>query len=118
MEEGPFSAEGFERGVASGLERGSDLLHSIFSVRTLPLFDRLPGTMVADYLSGLLIGSEIAAGRRDLAGETSVTIVGRGDLSERYSRAIEKAGLTCRQAPEHVAARGQFEIAVSAGLLQ
>ena len=49
----------FERGLAYARAGGGGLLRRLFSARTLGLFDLLPESGVASYLSGLLIGSEI-----------------------------------------------------------
>ena len=56
------SATGFERGLAAAAKaKGGPgaLLRHIFSARTLGLFDELAPDEIGDYLSGLLIGSEI-----------------------------------------------------------
>lgn len=117
MEDGPFDAEGFELGVNAGLENGSSLLHDLFHVRTLPLMGHIKGTQVADYMSGILIGAEIKAARdRDDAADL-VTIVGRNDLTDRYTVALDLAGIESQGAPDDVVAMGHFLIAQSAGLL-
>lgn len=46
MTDGPFHAEGFKRGVRDGLATGADLLHALFRVRTLPLFDKISNDTV------------------------------------------------------------------------
>ncbi|MBM3594201.1 MAG: 2-dehydro-3-deoxygalactonokinase, partial [Alphaproteobacteria bacterium] len=49
---------------ARGLDRarqGGGLLHQLFSLRSLSLFDAMPQMEAASYLSGLLIGHEVAA---------------------------------------------------------
>jgi len=125
IEPGPFDADGFARGVDAGLAQRSSLLHDLFHVRTLPLLGRLGGTAVADYLSGLLIGTEIAAGaaRDPRADDTNgghprpVTLVGRSDLADRYEIAFGRAGLPTRRAPEDIVATGHFTIARAAGLV-
>jgi len=125
IEDGPFRADGFARGVDAGLAERSGLLHDLFHVRTLPLLDRLEGTGVADYLSGLLIGTEIAAGiargaHGDGAGHDRsrpITLVGRTDLADRYEIALGKAGITAGRAPEDIVASGHFTIARAAGLM-
>ncbi|WP_282159345.1 2-dehydro-3-deoxygalactonokinase [Shimia thalassica] len=116
MEEGPFNKEGFVIGVNAGLSAGADLLHTLFHVRTMPLFDKITPEMTADYLSGMLIGAEIASGTAG-GGDQPVTLVGRGDLTDRYEIALSIAGRESRRAPENICARGHFEIAKSAGLL-
>jgi 2-dehydro-3-deoxygalactonokinase len=60
MEGDGVSDEAFHKGVLRTREPDAgNLLHSLFSVRTLGLFDRLPRTDLPSYLSGLLIGAEI-----------------------------------------------------------
>ncbi len=64
MAEGDASVRGFASGVEHARENtgpAGSLLHSLFSVRTLGLFEMLSGQELSDYLSGLLIGSEIRA---------------------------------------------------------
>src|SRR5262249_46226686 len=58
-------AAAFRRGVErAGTADAASLLHALFGVRTLGLLGRLPPTGLASYLSGLLIGGELADGRR------------------------------------------------------
>ncbi|WP_164659561.1 2-dehydro-3-deoxygalactonokinase [Tropicibacter sp. Alg240-R139] len=116
MKDGEFSEEGFRIGVNEGLSAAGDLLNTLFHVRTMPLFEKISAEMAADYLSGMLIGAEISSGSSDIeAGQ--VTIVGRGDLADRYEIALSVAGHSSRRAPSNICARGHFEIAKSAGLL-
>ncbi len=117
MEDGPFDAQGFEFGVKSGLENGSSLLHDLFHVRTLPLMGRIKENQVADYLSGILIGTEIKAAKDRGDATDRVTIVGRNDLTDRYATALTLAGIKSQGAPDDVVAMGHFLIAQSAGLL-
>ncbi|MFY0681677.1 MAG: 2-dehydro-3-deoxygalactonokinase [Thalassovita sp.] len=107
---------GFRIGVKEGFSAGPDLLHNLFHVRTMPLFGKISEERTADYLSGMLIGAEIASGVREFEGDL-VTIVARGDLADRYEVALEIAGMKSRRAPENIVARGHFEIAKSAGML-
>ena len=57
----------FDRGVARAAEAGG-LLHHLFSARTAGLFDRIAEPRLASYLSGLLIGDEIASALGHRAG--------------------------------------------------
>ncbi|RVU38227.1 2-dehydro-3-deoxygalactonokinase [Hwanghaeella grinnelliae] len=117
---GPMTG-GFERGVSARLDSEASLLRHIFSSRTLALFDRLEPGEIADYLSGLLIGEEVRSAMRDFDGkddgDSSVTIVGSGALTDRYRVALALAGITAAPAPEDAAARGHFSIARQAGLI-
>ena len=62
MQEGGEAAAAFARGVKDGSRAGSPgaLLNRLFGVRTAGLFGETSGGELADYLSGLLIGAEIA----------------------------------------------------------
>jgi len=116
MEDGPFHEEGFRMGVQAGLSKGSSLLHELFNVRTLPLFQKISMDMAQDYLSGMLIGAEISGADAEAA-RGPVTIVGRNELLERYEIALNIAGFETRRAPDDIVARGHFLIAKAAGLL-
>lgn len=116
VEEGPFQEKAFRMGCAVGLAEGSELLHDLFGVRTLPLFEKIGGEMVEDYLSGLLIGAEVkGADVANISGP--ITIVGRDDLADRYEIALNVAGVESKRAPDDIVARGHFLIAKAAGLL-
>ncbi len=117
MGTGPFHEEGFRRGVASGQSPDRALLHRLFHVRSMPLFDRIPAEAVADFLSGMLIGAEIAGGSGGLVRGGDVTIIGRDDLADRYEIALKIAGLVPRRAEADIVARGHFTIAKAAGLI-
>lgn len=109
----PGSHDAFRQGVQAG-QRDGALLGRIFSARTLALLDRLAPDRIADYLSGLLIGDEVAHGARDAAGP--VTIIGRGDLAARYHMAFAVLGIAADIAPPGMAQRGLWDIARLRGL--
>lgn len=117
IEDGPFHAEGFAQGVSAGLDDGSNLLHDLFHVRTLPLMGRMERSAVADFLSGLLIGAEIKAARSRGDTASHVTIIGRNDLANRYEAALSGAGIVSCRAPDDIVATGHFLIAQAAGLI-
>jgi 2-dehydro-3-deoxygalactonokinase len=110
----------FEAGLARA-RRGGPLLHDLFSVRTLGLFDLLPKAGLHSYLSGLLIGSELAGLAGLAAGElerpvTRATIIAGAALAERYAAALAFCGIAADRAPDDVAARGLARIAAAAGI--
>lgn len=113
IQPGPGDEDAFRRGVEAGWQDGA-LLGRIFSARTLALLDRLAPQDIADYLSGLLIGDEVAQGARDAGGP--VTIIGRGDLAARYRIALDMMGIAAVIAPPGMARRGLWEIARIKGL--
>jgi 2-dehydro-3-deoxygalactonokinase len=113
-------AQAFRRGVAYARSSGGGLLKRLFSARTLGLFGELPESGTASYLSGLLIGSEIAEALDCLeqAPGAEITVIGSSDLPERYLLAIAEAGLAARQAADDAGARGLFLIARAAALIR
>jgi 2-dehydro-3-deoxygalactonokinase len=109
----------FERGLAYARSGQGGLLKRLFSARTLGLFDRLPATGVASYLSGLLIGSEIeeALGCLEVAPDAEIRVIGASKLAWRYRGAFAARNLRVRPARDDAGARGQFLIARAAGLI-
>jgi 2-dehydro-3-deoxygalactonokinase len=94
MEKGDADGAAFQRGLKQVEAEGSGALtHLLFGVRTLGLFDRLPRTSLASYLSGLLIGAELT----DALGWSEakqVIAVGSPKLIENYHRAADYFGLS------------------------
>jgi 2-dehydro-3-deoxygalactonokinase len=88
----PFDASAFVQGVQIAL-RGTSLLQTAFSVRTLALFERLSAEMLESYLSGLVIGEELRA--QSLAAERRVVLIANAALTQRYQLALAQCGMAC-----------------------
>ncbi|MEO8675976.1 MAG: 2-dehydro-3-deoxygalactonokinase [Casimicrobiaceae bacterium] len=120
-----FSSAAFARGVRAALAHDGPagaLLHRLFGARTLALRADLAPEDTGDYLSGLLIGSEVVAGRdwaraRDPS-TAAVLLVGSAALCDLYQTALHEAGTATHNGPEHAAARGLWRIAQAAELLR
>jgi 2-dehydro-3-deoxygalactonokinase len=71
------------------------LLSQLFSVRTEALFNRIAPEALAAYLSGILIGAEIASalGTDPITQQKPVTLIASAKLSDKYARALEVAGV-------------------------
>jgi 2-dehydro-3-deoxygalactonokinase len=114
-------ATAVEQGVKRSLDADASLSHDLFSARTLALMSELAPEAVGDYLSGLLLGAEVAAGRRWLerhaVKEESVTLVGDAPLCERYRCALAIAGVDAMIGSPDAAARGLWRIAQRAGMV-
>ncbi|UAN36408.1 2-dehydro-3-deoxygalactonokinase [Enterobacter asburiae] len=85
------SAEAF----AAGLERGiasPDVLPHLFEVRASHVLGNLPREQVSEFLSGLLIGAEVASMRDFIAHEQVITIVAGASLTSRYEQAFRTVG--------------------------
>ncbi|RVU16608.1 2-dehydro-3-deoxygalactonokinase [Methylobacterium oryzihabitans] len=97
----------FDDGVARARDPGG-LLHHLFGARALALFGRLAPADGAGYLSGLLIGHEVAASLPPGAGP--VHLVGSGPLMALYGRAIALAGAEAVAGDADAAAKGLARI--------
>lgn len=113
-----FDADAFDAGVAQAATPGG-LLHHLFAIRTLALFDRAPGAALASRLSGLLIGEELraqaAAGA--LAPGAAVTVIASPALALRYQRALQACDQVVRLAPADAGWLGVLAVARAAGLV-
>ena len=93
--DGPGRAEGFRAGAADGLERPDDLLGQLFRVRAGTLLSGRAPDWSAGYLSGLLIGTEIAANRNRI-GTAPVPLIGSPPLCALYEEVLDMAGASGR----------------------
>ena len=115
--DGPAFARGVERGAgATRGDGGSGLLGALFGARSLPLMGGLAEDEAAEYLSGLLIGAEIAEARR-LFPREAPRVAGADALVKRYLAAFAVLGEEAVAAPTGAAARGLLVLARQAGLL-
>ena len=114
-------ATALERGLRRSLEDDASLPRDLFSARTLALAGELAPSAVGDYLSGLLLGAELAAGRRWLQRQRvmgeSVHLIGDAVLCDRYRKAFALAGLRAILGPADAAARGLWRIAQQAKVI-
>lgn len=86
-------------GFAAGVERGlgtDELLAELFAIRARVLLGALPADDAAAFTSGLLIGSDLRIGLRDIP-VGAVTAIGRPELTVLYAAALEIAGREARE---------------------
>ncbi|MCS3507451.1 2-dehydro-3-deoxygalactonokinase [Achromobacter sp. JUb104] len=113
----------FMRGVkVAGAPAGrAGVLSTIFSTRALGLTGELPSTSQADYLSGLLIGHEIAALAqmlREQGERPRIVLCGDPALCQRYILAMQHYGLGTPEQAQNATERGLWHLAVCAGLVK
>jgi 2-dehydro-3-deoxygalactonokinase len=83
------SAEGFAKGLARIAEHGAArLTHLMFETRSRQLLDGLSPADAMGYLSGLLVGADVAAARDWFGSMDAVTVIGAGALSDLYVQAL------------------------------
>ncbi|WNC90277.1 2-dehydro-3-deoxygalactonokinase [Paraburkholderia sp. FT54] len=115
----------FLHGVNIAREKGqAGVLATVFSSRTLGLTGQLSREQQPDYLSGLLIGHELAGldavlaqQRSALAGQ-SLRLIGNEALCERYRIALAQFGCTQAELVKHATERGLWRVASQAGLVK
>jgi 2-dehydro-3-deoxygalactonokinase len=107
MTEADLDPVAFGSGVLRAREAGG-LLHHLFGVRTRGLIGDLSDDDSAAYLSGLLIGHELAALPR-LSG--TVYLLGAPQLMRLYTEALKHYGVDTRTLDADAAVRGLYKLA-------
>lgn len=107
MAEGPEDEEAFDAGLARARDAGG-LLHHLFGARTRGLFGELPAVALSSYLSGILIGHELAT---EAADTDTVHVLGAPRLAGLYARALGQSGKTARILDPDAAVAGLAGIA-------
>ena len=107
----------FKRGVEQAFADPAGLLHSLFSVRSLGLFNAVPAEALHSYLSGLLIGAEV--GHATMAHDDAVDycVLGSPAIGAAYVTAMKLAGLKVMQGDPLCGIQGQRLIAHAAGVI-
>lgn len=116
--------DAFLHGVNIARDKGqTGMLATVFSARTLGLTGQLSREQQPDYLSGLLIGHELAGleavltqQQNSLAGQR-LRLIGNEALCERYRLALAQFGCTQAVLVKHATERGLWRIAIQAGLV-
>jgi 2-dehydro-3-deoxygalactonokinase len=105
--------ETFDRGVLQAQTPGG-LLHHLFSVRSLSLFDRLDVASGASLLSGLVIGEELRAQALPAPVRAGgVVVIGNAALCMRYQRALGLLGVTVKTVGAEATWRGLAALAAT-----
>jgi 2-dehydro-3-deoxygalactonokinase len=89
--DGPGRAEGFRVGAEQGLAHPDQLVGRLFEVRAGSLLSGRQPDWCAGFLSGLLIGTEIAGHRQEI-GQAPVPLIGSPALCMLYSQVLEMIG--------------------------
>ena len=99
--------QGIDRAMTSNVS-GQSLLGNAFSTRVKSLFNELQPAQAASYLSGLVIGDELAAMR--LPAGSQVIVIGSPTLCERYNLALSHQGVQTRAIGNQAAWAGLHSI--------
>ncbi|MFN0178867.1 MAG: 2-dehydro-3-deoxygalactonokinase [Gemmatimonadales bacterium] len=99
--------EWFAEGLARAATVGG-LLHHLFGVRTRALFAEVPPEGVASYLSGILIGHELAT---VVLGVGPLFLLGAAPLTDLYRQGLASLGRPAEVLDPDAAARGLSRLA-------
>ena len=102
-----WDAAAFVQGVDAAMQ-GQSLLHTAFSVRVKSLFEQLQPSSAPSYLSGLVIGEELAA--MQVEDGMEVLVIGSQTLCERYNVALQHLGAHAKTLGNQAAWAGLYSI--------
>ncbi|WP_395663031.1 2-dehydro-3-deoxygalactonokinase [Aestuariivirga sp.] len=117
MTPGPDDEEAFAMGVRAALDDPAGFLHRIFSARSLGLFGELAPEAIASYLSGQVIGTEVAHAIRGNPKDAEYAVLASPGIGGRYVKAIEIAGLKVCYGDPQAIVKGLAIIARKAGII-
>ena len=118
MQDGPDDEPAFERGVKAALADPAGFLHRIFSARSLALFGELAPESISSYLSGQVIGTEVAHAIRGNPKDAGYAVLASPGIGGRYVKAIAIAGLNVRYGDPQAIVKGLAIIARKAELIR
>ncbi len=104
----------FLRGVEAGARAAAlgTLTHELFGARALSLADKLAPNAIASYISGILIGCEVASARNLLGLHDEAPLVfGAAALVDRYLAAFSALRRKAVRGPQDATVKGLIEIA-------
>ncbi|MEK7346328.1 MAG: 2-dehydro-3-deoxygalactonokinase [Pseudomonadota bacterium] len=109
-----FDEAAFLQGIAQSQQTGS-VLHHLFGVRTLALFDRMSPTALPSYLSGLLIGEELRSQTPSATFSASnpLILIGSETLTLRYTLALQHLNIPCQSHGAEATWAGLFALATA-----
>jgi 2-dehydro-3-deoxygalactonokinase len=119
MQQGQERMEDYRAGVKLGLVSAGKANHVVFATRTAGLMGQVAPEGLPDYLSGILIGLEVASATAEddsASHNQAITLIGDDGLCERYGVALELAGLVWQRSADDATTHGQWLIAKAAGL--
>jgi 2-dehydro-3-deoxygalactonokinase len=117
MKDGPENEPAFKRGVEKAFADPAGLLHALFAVRSLGLFDEIAPENLASYLSGLLIGHEVAHATNAHDKDANYVVLGSPAQTATCIMTLQMAGLKVEQGNPLSAIAGQRIIAHEAGII-
>jgi 2-dehydro-3-deoxygalactonokinase len=107
----------FRRGVEAVLAEPAGLTHLLFSARSLGLYGVLPGEAISSYLSGLVIGAEVAHALMGRDAGADYILLASAKIGGAYASALEVAGAKVRYGDPAAIVAGLRTIGRAAGVI-
>lgn len=121
LSKGDWNPGAFREGVQDGyshIKIGKGLLSVLFKTRVKSILSLSDNADSEDYLSGLLIGTEMGeAINTGYHGSDPIIVLGSETLTKLYITALKECGLTGEPAPPDISSRGLYRIACSKQLI-
>ncbi len=105
-----FDETAFRRGVEKSLAEPAGLTHILFSARSLALYNEIAGENVFSYLSGLLVGAEVAHALMGRDGAAEYMVLASAKIGGAYVAALDVAGVKSRYGDPLAIVHGLREI--------
>jgi 2-dehydro-3-deoxygalactonokinase len=107
----------FLRGVEMAFSDPAGLLHSLFSVRSLGLYNAIAPEHLSSYLSGLVIGAEVAHAIISRDSKASYLVLASPGIGSKYILAMQAAGLNVSMGDPLAIIKGEAMVAKAAGVI-
>lgn len=107
----------FARGVRKSLADPAGLLHSLFSARSLGLYNEIGPEALSSYLSGMVIGAEVAHALQNRSKDAGYMILASPKIGGRYAKALEVAGVKARYGDPLAIVHGLRKVGLAAGVI-
>jgi|JI10StandDraft_1071094.scaffolds.fasta_scaffold08419_9 2-dehydro-3-deoxygalactonokinase len=107
----------FRRGVEKALAEPAGLSHLLFSARSLGLYNDIAAEGLSSYLSGLVIGAEVAHALMNRDAAAGYVILASPKIGGAYASALEVAGAKARYGDPLAIVKGLRAIGGAAGVI-
>jgi 2-dehydro-3-deoxygalactonokinase len=107
----------FLRGVEMAFSDPAGLLHSLFSVRSLGLYNAIAPEHLSSYLSGLVIGAEVAHAIISRDSKASYLVLASPGIGSKYILAMQAARLNVSMGDPLAIIKGEAMVAQAAGVI-
>lgn len=108
-----FHEAAYDWGLSVGESDTAEVFKAVFTARTWALDGHLKPEEISDYLSGVLIGAEVAGHLQStpIPAHSQIIVCGTANLTDRYCRALRRHRLTPIAADPATSATGLYRIA-------